>query len=60
MLTRESGRELMDLLTARMISSSLQDPPGGLATAMHLAACEITTPVAPGLADSAELRLVAQ
>lgn len=58
-LTRESGRELMDLLKARMMSSSLQDSPAGLSTAMHLAAREITTLLAPGLTRSDELRRVA-
>jgi hypothetical protein len=58
-LTRESGGELMDLLKARMVSSSLQDSPTGLATAMHLEAREITALLAPGLAHSGELRRVA-
>jgi hypothetical protein len=58
-LTRESGGELMDLLKARMLSSSLQDAPTGLATAMHLEARDITTLLAPGLAHSGELRRVA-
>lgn len=58
-LTRASGRELVDLLKAHMMSSSLQDSPTGLSTAMHLAAREITTLLAPGLTRSAELRRVA-
>jgi hypothetical protein len=58
-LTRDSGRELMDLLNARILSSSLQDSPDCLATAMHLAAREITTLLAPGLTRSDELRRVA-
>jgi hypothetical protein len=58
-LTRESGDELMDLLKARITSSSLQDSPAGLATAMHLAAREITTLLAPGLTRRGELRRVA-
>lgn len=58
-LTRESGRELMDLLKARITSSSLQDSPAGLTTAMHLAAREITTLLAPSLTRSGELRRVA-
>lgn len=58
-LTRESGRELMELLKARIASSSLQDSPAGLATAMHLAAREITALLAPGLTRSRELRRVA-
>lgn len=58
-LTRESGHELMDLLKARIRSSSLQDSPAGLATAMHLAAREITTLLAPGLTRRGELRRVA-
>jgi hypothetical protein len=58
-LTRESGRELIDLLKARITSSSLQDSPVGLATAMHLAAREITTLLAPGLISSSELRRIA-
>jgi hypothetical protein len=58
-LTRESGAELMDLLKARITSSSLQDSPAGLATAMHLAAREITTLLAPGLTRRGELRRVA-
>jgi hypothetical protein len=58
-LTRESGREFMGVLKARITSSSLQDSPAGLATAMHLAAREITTLLAPGLRCSAELRRVA-
>jgi hypothetical protein len=48
-LTRETGRELLDLLKAGIESSGLHDEPGGLATAMHLAAREITTLLAPGL-----------
>jgi hypothetical protein len=55
-LTRESGRQLMDLLKARITSSSLQDSPAGLATAMHLAAREITTLLAPGLTHRGEIR----
>lgn len=58
-LTRESGRELMDLLEARILSSSLRDSPAGLATAMQLAAPEITTLLAPGLTRRDELRRVA-
>jgi hypothetical protein len=58
-LTRESGRELMDLLKARIPSSSLQNSPAGLATAMHLAAREVTTLLAPGLRRCDELRRVA-
>jgi hypothetical protein len=40
-------------------SWSLQDSPAGLATAMHLAAREIATLVAPGLTRSDDLRRVA-
>jgi hypothetical protein len=54
-LTRETGRELMDLLRARLESSCLHDEPGGLATAMQLAAREITMLLAPGLSCVREL-----
>ncbi|MEA2189629.1 MAG: uncharacterized protein QOK16_4640 [Solirubrobacteraceae bacterium] len=53
-LTRETGRELLDLLKAGIESSGLHDEPGGLATAMHLAAREITTLLAPGLGRARE------
>jgi hypothetical protein len=58
-LTGETGRELTDLLRARILSSSLQDSPAALATAMHLAAREITMLLAPGLTCSSDLRRVA-
>jgi hypothetical protein len=54
-LTRETGRELGDLLEARLESLGLHDAPGGIATAMHAAAREITTLLAPGLAAAGEL-----
>lgn len=49
----------MDLLKARILSSSRRDSPAGLATAMQLAAPEITTLLAPGLTRRDELRRVA-
>ncbi len=58
-LTRESGRELMDLLKNRIATSSLHDTSGGLAMAMHLESREITTLLAPGLTRAGELRRVA-
>lgn len=47
-LTRETGGQVMDPLQARITSSSRQDSPAGLATAMQLEAREITTLLAPG------------
>ena len=48
-LTRETGRELIDLLDARMKSLGLRDQPGCLAAAIQAAAREITVLLAPGL-----------
>jgi hypothetical protein len=49
MLTRETDRELIDLLDARIKSLGLRDEPGALAAAMHAASREITVLLAPGL-----------
>jgi hypothetical protein len=49
-LTRDTGRELRDLLTARVESLDLHDEPGAIAAAMDASAREITMLLAPGLA----------
>jgi SEC-C motif len=54
-LTREIGREFIGLLDARMKSLGLRNDPGGLATAMHAAAREITVLLLPGLERVGEL-----
>ena len=58
-LTREIGRELLDLIEARIESFCLHNEPDGLATAMHLAVLEITTLLAPGLTPMSEFGRVA-
>lgn len=58
-LTKASGRELMNLLTARITESSLQDSPIAVAAAMRLEARAITRLLAAGLAGSGTLRTAA-
>lgn len=48
-LTRETGRELMDLLDTRMQSLDLRDELDALAMAMHAASREIAVLLAPAL-----------
>jgi len=48
-LTRQSGRELCELLETYMEALGLDDAVGGLAAAMHMASREITVMLAPAL-----------
>jgi len=48
-LTRQSGRELRELLHASIDARGFGDAAGGLAAAMHAASREITVMLAPAL-----------
>lgn len=51
-LSRETGRELRDLLADHVTSLGLRDEPNGVARAMQAAARDITVLLAPGLRKS--------
>jgi hypothetical protein len=58
-LTSETGRELLELLRARVESLGLHGEPGGLATAMHAASREVTALLAPALRGARATRQAA-
>jgi hypothetical protein len=58
-IDRHSGRELQELLTARIRSLGLRDEPGSLATALQAASREITALLVPAMRRSRHDQLAA-